>query len=265
MKIDKENKQDSLLKKNNMKFLVSSADINKQHLRIIYRLISLIAIFVLIGLFYFLKQQYALTIYQRKNNKQNEFRKLQTKINDFQTYIKDWNSFESKNEKIFFDDNNKLIFNGLKVESFIKNYEEKIIEAFDTSAISNTTEKASKDIISNFKILLFDMKKNDEIESLRDFVSKYNIYNIDKNIVLNRKKIIITFNANYEYPAYKIISIIKNTLPGLLITENIIIKPRNERVKTLYYDYKFKQKNIDENIKDRFNCSITFEWIVLSK
>ncbi len=265
MKIDKDKKQDSVVKKNNMKFLAKRADINKQHIKIIYRLASLLLLFVLIGIFYFLKQQYSAKIYERKSKKQNEFNKLQTKIDDFTTYIKDWKSFESKNEKVFIDDKNKLIFNGLKVDSFIKDFEDKIINYFDTSGIVNTTERASKDMISNFKMSLFDIVKNDEIDFLREFVAKYNIYNIDKNIILNRKKIIVTFNSNYEYPVYKIISIIKNALPGLLIIDNVSIKPRNEIMKTLYYDYKFKQKNVDENIKDRFNCNITFEWIVLSK
>lgn len=265
MKIDKNKKQDSVLKKKNMKFLTSDTCINKQHIKIIYRVILLVSIFFLIGLFYFLKQHYTISIYEQKNNKQREFNKLQSKINDFEAYIKDWNSFESKSEEQVFDDKNKLIFNGLNIDNFIKDYEKKIVDFFDTSEIADTTERAEKDKISHFKIVLFDINKNDDVDFLRNFIKRYSIYNVDKKLILNRKRMVITFNSNYEFPVYKIINIIKNTFPGLLILEGVLIKPRNEEIKTAYYDYKFKQKNIDVSVKDRFNCSITFEWIVLSK
>ena len=61
------------------------------------------------------------------------------------------------------------------------------------------------------------------------------------------------------------IEFIKKIFPGFLIVKYISVKPTTPTIKTMYYDLKFKHKEISELVVNSVRCEIEFDWIVLSK
>ena len=75
----------------------------------------------------------------------------------------------------------------------------------------------------------------------------------------------VSFSADYEYVVYKIISTLDEIFPGKLIVKSISIKPANDDVKTILYDFRFKGKSKNAWIDNRLICNIELEWVFLKK
>ena len=75
----------------------------------------------------------------------------------------------------------------------------------------------------------------------------------------------MTFTAAYENTVYKMINFFKQVFPGFIIVRHISIHPVTSATKTMYYDLKFKHKNISDTIANSLKCEVYFDWIVLSR
>ncbi|MBR1428689.1 MAG: hypothetical protein IJ590_00345 [Rickettsiales bacterium] len=75
----------------------------------------------------------------------------------------------------------------------------------------------------------------------------------------------VSFSADYEYVVYKIIATLDSIFPGKLVVRNISIKPANDDVKTILYDFRFKGKSKNTWIDNRLVCNIELEWMYLKK
>jgi len=85
------------------------------------------------------------------------------------------------------------------------------------------------------------------------------------NATIDSSIVKVSFNADYEYVAYRVLEMLKQIFPGYFVVKSISVVPVNEDVKRIFYDRKFKNKKIDKklHLDDRLNCSIEFEWIML--
>lgn len=112
--------------------------------------------------------------------------------------------------------------------------------------IETATDKYLSDIVRNARAKV-------EFENNLKFQLETNILRID-------------FNADYEYVAYKILTMMQKLLPGYVIVNSFSIRPVNNDVKTKLYDYKFYHKDLSGSteLDDRLNCSIVLLWIYLT-
>ena len=79
-------------------------------------------------------------------------------------------------------------------------------------------------------------------------------------ILFDGNKVNISFNADYEYVAYRILQMIENIFPGYIVITKFEIQPINEENKKLLYEMKFYKKEANIKTDGRLRVNIEFDW-----
>ena len=134
----------------------------------------------------------------------------------------------------------------------------------DVDAIDALNLNSSDPEYSGFFIRLETTNDKYISDVLRNVRSKVEFDN-NLQFQLETNILRIDFNADYEYVAYKILTMMQQLLPGYVVVNSFSIKPVNEDVKTKLYNHKFYHRDLAETeLDDRLNCSIVLLWIYLT-
>ena len=82
----------------------------------------------------------------------------------------------------------------------------------------------------------------------------------NSKILFDGNKVSISFNADYEYVAYRMLQMIKNIFPGYIVITTFAIQPINDENKKMIYEMKFYKKEATANLDGRLKVNIGFDW-----
>ena len=197
------------------------------------------------------------------SSKHRELQQVRLDTQNVKNVVNEWLSLQKQIQQTSFNDKRSFVYDNINIDEIIFEVDREINEQFDTSKIIREQDKAKRMIAGNFHI---DIKPI-TYANLVDFENILNKIDVGKenDIYVFSKSINISFTASYERVVYQMIEFIKHVFPGFLIVKHISALPANEKQKTMYYDLKFKHKDISELVVNSVRCEIEFDWIVLSK
>ena len=115
----------------------------------------------------------------------------------------------------------------------------------------------------------FDIKLNTyaEGELYNKVRKKFNAFKIikeqDIDIILDENILTISFKADYEYVVYRLLNIVKDSLPGYVILKSLNVRPVIEETKQFLYNRKFHKVEGEPNMDSRLTCEIELLWFFL--
>lgn len=153
------------------------------------------------------------------------------------------------------------MYRGLDKQKLISGIYNKMNGLDDLDAWDNLRKK-NKDIeYSAFSIASTPVSNLYAEKIFNKYISKYIFLPSQiKKITFDGNNVIVSFNADYEYVAYRILSMIQNLLPGYVVIKSFSIQPVKQDIKTLLYDMKFYKKDINASLDNRLSCQIELDW-----
>ena len=196
-------------------------------------------------------------------SKNRELKQVNLDIKNLKNIINEWSQLQLQVQQTSFNDERSFVYNNINFDEIVFNVENKINDLFNTSNIVRKEDKEKKMIAGNFHI---DIKPL----AYADFMQFENFLNniavgAENTIYVSSKTIAVSFTTSYERVIYQMIEFIKKIFPGFLIVKYISVQPATSAIKTMYYDLKFKHKEMQALVADSIRCEIEFDWIVLSK
>ena len=112
-------------------------------------------------------------------------------------------------------------------------------------------------------------KKNKNINDIIDHLKSEMVINDNQKIDFSIEKstLLISFRADYEYVVYRILTMMKQILPGYVVVKSLTVRPAREELRRMLYIKHFDNQNDNFSkieLDNRLNCSIELEWIYLA-
>ena len=196
------------------------------------------------------------------SSKHNELRRVSSDIRNIKNVFNEWSQLQVQVQETSFDDVRSFVYNNLNLEEIVFEVDRKINDQFGISPQVKEKDKENRMKLGNFHIDVQPVTYANLLD-LGNFISRIDIEK-QTAIYVWSKNININFTASYERVVYQMIEFIKSVFPGFLIVKHISIRPATSAIKTMYYDLKFKHKDISELIVNSIRCEIEFDWVVLS-
>ena len=197
------------------------------------------------------------------SSKNRELQQIRLDIQNVKSVINEWVKIQNQVQQTSFNDKRSFVYDNINLDEIVFEVEKKINDQFDSSKIVREKDKEKRMIAGNFHI---DIKPSTYLNllELNNFINKIAVGS-ENEIYVSSKTITVSFTTSYEKVIYQMIEFIKHIFPGFLIVKYISVKPATPAIKTMYYDLKFKHKDISELIVNSVRCEIEIDWIVLSK
>ena len=202
-------------------------------------------------------------IKQDIKNKQRELQQVRMDLNNIKNVVNEWSRLQMEVNKTTFNDKRAFVHDNIRLDEIVFEVDRKINDQFDQSKIFKEKDKEKRMIAGNFHIDIQPSTYSNLVE-LDTFINKMSI-NKQNDVYVLSNNISISFTTSYEKVIYQMIEYMKNIFPGFLIVKSISVNPTTSAIKTMYYDLKFKHKDITELVVNSVRCEIVFDWIVLSK
>lgn len=143
----------------------------------------------------------------------------------------------------------------------------------DIASSKDTTINHLNDEYSSFSIKIVqsnkDNKKNKNINDIINRLKNEMVVNNNQKIDFSIEKstLLVSFRADYEYVVYRILTMMKQILPGYVVVKSLSVRPAREELRRMLYIKRFDNQNDNFSkieLDNRLNCSIELEWIYLS-
>ena len=197
------------------------------------------------------------------SSKHRELQQVRFDTQNVKNIVNEWSQIQLQIQQTSFNDKRSFVYDNINLDEVVFEVDRKINDQFDTSKIVIESDKEKRMIAGNFHI---DVKPSTyaNLVELDNFISKIAVGS-QNEIYVSSKTIAISFTTSYERVIYQMIEFIKKIFPGFLIVKYISVQPATSAIKTMYYDLKFKHKEMQALVADSIRCEIEFDWIVLSK
>ena len=197
------------------------------------------------------------------SSKHRELQQIRLDIQNLKNVVNEWTKIQNQIQQTSFNDKRSFVYDNINLDEIVFEVDRKINDQFDVSKIAREKDKEKRMIAGNFHIEIKPFTYANLVE-LNNFISKIAVGSKNE-IYVSSKTIAVSFTTSYERVIYQMIEFIKHIFPGFLIVKYISVKPATPAIKTMYYDLKFKHKDISELIVNSVRCEIEIDWIVLSK
>lgn len=194
---------------------------------------------------------------------ENSLRQIKHEINDIKNSIDEWHTLQEGIKETNYDDKRSFVYKNVRIDEIIFEIDRKMSEDFNVSNITDETDKTKKMIVGNFQIDIKPLRYNN-ITEMENFIKKM-FFDTKSDFEIMSNSIKVTFTTTYESTVYRMVNFFKQVFPGFIIVKHISIYPATSASKTMYYDLKFKHKDISNMMANSLKCEIYFDWIVLSK
>lgn len=198
------------------------------------------------------------------SSKQRELQQVRLDMQNVKNIVNEWSRLTIETQKTSFEDKRAFVYDNINLEELAFEVDRKVNDIFDTSKIVREKDKEKRMVAGNFHIDIKQQTQYSNLAELESFINRLSVVN-KNDIYVSSMTISVNFTTSYERVAYQIIEFLKKIFPGFLIVKRMSVKPTTSNIKTMYYDLKFKQKDISELVVNSVACEVEFDWIVLSK
>ena len=156
----------------------------------------------------------------------------------------------------FYDNFNK--------SDFVIDLKSKINGDDDLEEMDGKNNAKSKYEYADLDIKLNSYAEGELYNKVRKKVSTFKIIKEQGiDIVFDENILTISFKADYEYVAYRLLNIIKDSLPGYAVLKSLSIRPVVEETKQFLYNRKFHKFDGEPSMDNRLTCEIELLWFFL--